>query len=927
MPPAVIPAIVATAGAAATAYVTGAAITTAFLIKTFAVNLLLTAASSSMKPDIGLSNIGGGGAGASGFGQSKTVSSRSSNATRKLVYGETRVGGTIVFLETTGNDEFLHVVVVLAAHEIDSVQSVFFGEKQLTLSGNNVTAPSEFVGVAEVYPVTVGSVSNIPSPLLSTPSWTSSHILTDQAYIYCKLQYDNDAFPDGLPNISALVRGREVLDTRTSTTAYSRNPAMVIRSYLTDATYGLGASASEIDDTSFNAAANICDEDVTLAAGGTEDRYTFNGVIDTGNTPRSNLEQMLSALGGSLYYSNGKWHLKAGAYVTPTVTLDEDDIVGPISIGTAVSNRESFNAVKGQFATSETNFQATDYPELASSTFQTEDGGEKKYLNFNLPFTTSAPTAQRLAKQVLFKNRQEISVNAKFKLTAFQFAVGDTLMLTNARLGWTQKVFEVVAWRLNFDEQEITVECQLAETASAVYDWSAEEAAFANDNTTLPSPFNIPAPTLTATDEPQVVNQKITAVLVATPTSTSIYANQFEVQAKKSTDTDYISLGISASPRFELHNVVANTTYDVRARIISASGTKSSFTSIQHSIGASPTQISDVTNFSVNVNGQNADLAWTAVPEGTLSHYVVRHSPLTSGASYQNAKTVATKISRPATTATVPAQTGTYFIKAVDKLDGTSVNADESIVLVNNIQGFTLTDTVTEHSAFTGTKTNVFLQGTRLQLDTSINFDSATGNFDDATGLFDGGSGNIATSGTYEFAALIDLGNTFTATIDYRMIIDQFPQFSGAITNIGSTDVELEIATTTDNPSGSPTYTAFRKFIVGSYTARAFKFRAILTTTDTTQTPRIEELQVFARFVTISQSDNDLQSGTGASGLTVTYPSAFKTLQAVAISVGDMQSGDFYAITNKTTTGFTITFKDSGNNVVDRTFDYVATGI
>ena len=70
-----------------------------------------------------------------------------------------------------------------------------------------------------------------------------------------------------------------------------------------------------------------------------------------------------------------------------------------------------------------------------------------------------------------------------------------------------------------------------------------------------------------------------------------------------------------------------------------------------------------------------------------------------------------------------------------------------------------------------------------------------------------------------------------------------------------------------------------------------------------------------------------MQSGTGASGLTVTYPSAFKTLQAVAISVGDMQSGDFYAITNKTTTGFTITFKDSGNNVVDRTFDYVATGI
>ena len=75
------------------------------------------------------------------------------------------------------------------------------------------------------------------------------------------------------------------------------------------------------------------------------------------------------------------------------------------------------------------------------------------------------------------------------------------------------------------------------------------------------------------------------------------------------------------------------------------------------------------------------------------------------------------------------------------------------------------------------------------------------------------------------------------------------------------------------------------------------------------------------------QSDNDIQSGTAAGGKVITFPVAFKTLQAVAISVGDMQSGDFYAITSKSATGFTIVFKDSGNTVVDRLFDYVATGV
>jgi len=39
-----------------------------------------------------------------------------------------------------------------------------------------------------------------------------------------------------------------------------------------------------------------------------------------------------------------------------------------------------------------------------------------------------------------------------------------------------------------------------------------------------------------------------------------------------------------------------------------------------------------------------------------------------------------------------------------------------------------------------------------------------------------------------------------------------------------------------------------------------------------------------------------------------------------------MQSGDYYGITSKSATGFTITFYNSGGTPVDRLFDYVATG-
>ncbi len=930
MAAAVIPAIVATFATTATAYVTGAAITAAFIAKTFVVNLALTAASQALAPRPSLRSIGGGGNGGGGGGvggsggQSKTVTARASNATRKLIYGETRVGGTFIWMETSGNDQYLHLVIVLSAHELESFTTIYFNDEALTLSGNNVTSPSKY-GNQRVFiaPVTVGSAANIPATLLAQTNWTSNHKLTDQGYMYVRLQFNQNAFEQGLPNISAIVKGRKIYDPRTTSTAWSDNPALVIRDYLTDTTYGLGATAAEIDDASFIAAANICEESVALAGGGTQERYTFNGVVDTQNTPRSNLEQMLTALNGSLYYSNGKWSLRAGAYVTPTVTLDEDDFASGLTVTTAVTARDSFNAIKGQFISPASDYQGTDYPEITSSTFQSEDNNERRYLNLDLPFTDNAARAQRIAKQILYKNRQEISLRAKFKMTAFQFQVGDTVMITNARLGFTQKVFEIVSWKLNFGADEVTVDCELAETSSTVYDWNAEEADFAQDNTTLPDPFTIPAPTITPSDTLELFNQQAISVLVVDVASTSVYARQFEVEAKLSTETIYKSLGIGSGQRFTLTNVKAGGTYDIRARSINALGIKSDFATSTHTIVGQAAAASDVTNFSVNVVGSNADLSWTASIDQDLSHYVIRHSPLTSGATFNNAQTVVKKVPRPTNTVMTPAKTGTYFLKAVNKFGGQSANAASSVVLVDDVSGLNLANSLSEHTDFTGTKTTCVVVDDTLRLDTTNLFDSVAGNFDSATGLFGGGTGFVASSGTYDFANYIDLGQVFTAQADATLKFTQFSQHTGTPAS-GATDVDLFVSTTQDNPAGSPSWTAYRQFVVGTYTARAFRFKINLTSTDSQETPAISELTAEIKMPTRTESDNDIQSGAGAKA--ITFGSAFKQLRAVSVSVGDMQSGDYYGITSKSASGFTITFYNSSNAAVDRLFDYVATG-
>ena len=140
------------------------------------------------------------------------------------------------------------------------------------------------------------------------------------------------------------------------------------------------------------------------------------------------------------------------------------------------------------------NFQPTDYTPITSGTFQTEDNGEQVFTNLDLPFTQSSSMAQRIAKINLFKARQQLTMTLPCKLTAFKYNVGDTVMVTLDRFGFSSKVFEIINWQFSSsvnDDGAATLGVDLAvrELASTVYDWSAEETAFQLDNTDLRSPL------------------------------------------------------------------------------------------------------------------------------------------------------------------------------------------------------------------------------------------------------------------------------------------------------------------------------------------------------------------------------------------------------------------------------------------------------
>ena len=380
--------------------------------------------------------------------------------------------------------------------------------------------------------------------------------------------------------------------------------------------------------------------------------------------------------------------------------------------------------------------------------------------------------------------------------------------------------------------------------------------------------------------------------------------------------------------------------YDVRVKAVNTQGVSSSFVTAQRTIVGAIAPPSDVENFTCNVSGQDAHLSYDAVPDLDLAFYQIRFSSKTDGtAEWLNSVNLVTKVSRPATSITVPARVGTYLIKAVDKLGNFSSNATAVISTVAGLQNFNTVTTINEHPTFSGTKNDVVISDDAIILDSSELFDSASGNFDDeTTRFFDSGVSNadFKSSGNYEFANVVDIGAKHTVRVTASLTQtarnpdDLFDNRSGDFDSGKSnfdgdapanSDAHLEIATSDDNV----TFTSFQTFVIGNYTARFLKFRLVLTSSDLASTAVVSEATVTVDMPDRIQSDNDIVSGTSTK--TVTFSSPFKsTSYAVGITMEDANTGDFFTVSNKTVNSFDVLFKNSSGTNISRTFDFIAKG-
>ena len=847
------------------------------------------------------------------------INKQANDAPIPVVYGQRKVGGTRILLEVTGTDnEYLNIVLAVSEGEIDSFENIYLNDV--------LSTDSKFTGFLDTYTHTGSTTQSADSNLVSdVTGWTTNHQLKGTSYLYVKLKFDQDVYASGLPTITADVKGTKVYDPRTSTTAWSNNPVLCIRDYLTNTRYGRGIETSLIDDTSFNAAANYCEENVTIG-GVSKDRYTCNGVVNTSNGSMDILKKLLTACRGFLIFSGGKYKLVIDKAETAAFTFSEDNIVGAWNISLGNKNNQ-FNRIRANFFNPDRNWQ----PDLAiidSTTLRTSDNGLLLEKTIDLPFTSDIDRAKMITTINLNQSRQQIMCEFTSTIEGLRTEVGDVVYIKHATTGWdtlnsnSGKLFRVMRITLQNDDE---VRILAMEYDATAYDFGTISATDAAPNTNLPDALTVIAPTALSTTESLYDTIGSAGVKVRVQldwtASADIFVREYDVEFKKSADATWKVLTTTRAVTARLDDVDP-TLYDFRVRAVNSMGVSSAYTTLSNvTVNGLTTPPVDVAGLSFIALGGYAHLSWDLATDLDVrvgGKVRFRHSNLTSGTTWESSTDIGSAVAGHNTTVVLPLLTGTYMAKFVDSTGNESVNVSSFVTTtVPDIIKMNAVATSTQHPSFTGTKTDMIAVDSVLKFEADTLWDSFSGLMD-TWDLIDA-YGGLDKSGTYEFDTYLDLGATYTSRAtasvaftaftlgdyidDRTTLMDTWSDFDNIPSDV---NLNLYVATTTDDPSGTPTWTAWAKFTVADYSARAYKFKIECTSTDVLHQINVTELSVSVDIPDRVQGDNAIQSGVGTKS--ITYPSSFYAIPSVGITGCDLDQNDRMVLSNETKTGFDVTF-------------------
>lgn len=393
---------------------------------------------------------------------------------RDFVYGKTRKGGVIVYESVSGTDgKFTGTISgdrtiglnqIIAWHhtEVEEIEELYLDnvlawsnnggnylyKNQFASNGSSSSSSDYFYHVHRVGTATQSTIDvyndNSWPPSSSETTYTR---LLGIAYSYVRFVYNQTIYPNGAPNVVALIKGRKVYDPRevghsitdATTWEWSDNPVLCLFDYLRDSEIGAGIDASLFDETQVSTAATYCDNSLVTDAGGnnelTRNRYSCNGVLSTGDSVKNNILKILSTMHGKLLFVNGKFQILPRQYTNPHHThLTEDMIVGKFYVSNKNPSSVMYNRVTGNLVDKDAEYVKTEYNPQSNTDYQTSDRGAfTKNLDFSM--TTDSVQAQRLARMFLNDSRRERTIKTTINARGLDYTIGDNISVTNSKLG------------------------------------------------------------------------------------------------------------------------------------------------------------------------------------------------------------------------------------------------------------------------------------------------------------------------------------------------------------------------------------------------------------------------------------------------------------------------------------------------------------
>jgi hypothetical protein len=411
---------------------------------------------------------------------SRLALSFSADTPRKIVFGETAMNTDMLYQEASGTDqEFIDVIIAAAAHKVDAFTEIYSEDKLMWSAAGGITAT--YTGYLTVDLVTEGTRTN-GIPINGGTIWNADCTLTGCAYLKLRVKRTgasskaDSPFAAGIPSRMTIVgRGMPVYDPRRDSTAggsgphrannqatwqyadggtpLGNNPALQALTFLLGwkvggvLSVGAGLPVARLAMADWIAAANVCDEIVTLP-GGSQRRYETHGVFSDDDAPAAVVDALCRHMNANLRDTGGRIGIRMAINDTggSLVEFTEDDLQGGYDWQPCAALQDSYNVVRGKWTDPSTAslYQMPPYP---AQSVASPDGIDRP-LPLDLPMVQNAGRAQMIAQQVLKRGQVKGTFTADFGPRAWACEVGQPVRLTLPAIGAASKLFRVVSQEL-----------------------------------------------------------------------------------------------------------------------------------------------------------------------------------------------------------------------------------------------------------------------------------------------------------------------------------------------------------------------------------------------------------------------------------------------------------------------------------------------